>query len=352
MAEDTALTKREPGTGLAELARRLLQARAVLLTTHAGPDGDGIGSVAALGRALRQHGYRVTALLADPVPERYAFIPGTEEILALPTAREALRSEDWEFVVVLDTHQWTMLGEMEEWIKERGLPCYFLDHHPQTGPPRPEVVSDPEAAATGEIVYRLLRDHLAWPISPDVAESLYVSIAFDTNSFKYIRSNPSCLLIAAELVKLGVDTNRIYRHLFASNSRRKARLLGAVLSTVDFECDGRIAYVLIPHTLVRELGLERDELRDSITHILEIHGVEVAATLKEMEPDDVKVSLRSKGLCAINGVASRMGGGGHALAAGYDYKGTVQAAWDALRGPLVELLDRGDPVPSLTRSSS
>ncbi len=321
------------------LARRILAARTFFLTTHAWPDGDGIGSLVALGRSLEIHGHDVTMVLPDPLPNRYRFLDPKGTIHSWAEAQEGLADRSWDLAIILDTHQKDMLGPMGDWLLAPGRPALFLDHHPQEPPGRPEVHGDPDAVATGELVYRLIHHQLGWSIPPEVAEPLYVAISFDTNSFKYIRSNPASLLIAADLVTRGVDTNRIYRHLFASNSREKARLLGWVLSSVQFEFDGRLAYIKIPHQIVRELHLERDELRDSITHILEIQGVEVAATLKEMDPKEIKISLRSKGECAINQVANRLGGGGHPLAAGCDFNGTIEEAWSALRTSLADILN-------------
>jgi bifunctional oligoribonuclease and PAP phosphatase NrnA len=208
---------------------------------------------------------------------------------------------------------------------------------------RPDVYGDAAAASTGELVYRLLHQNLGWSITASVAEAIYISISFDTNSFKHIRSNPASLVIAADLVTRGVDTNRVYRHLFGSNSPSKARLLGWVLSSVQFDCGGRLAWVGIPHRLVGELRLERDEMRDSICHILEIDGVEVAATLKEVEPGKIQVSLRSKGACPINGVAAALGGGGHPMAAGCDLPGSCEEVWARLH-PLLARLAEAVPV--------
>jgi phosphoesterase RecJ-like protein len=232
-----------------------------------------------------------------------------------------------------------MLEDAAEWLRTRTAETVFLDHHPQTAGMRPEVYGDADAASTGELVYRLLHQHLGWSITAPVAEALYIAISFDTNSFKHIRSNPASLAIAADLVTRGVDTNRVYRHLFGSNSPAKARLLGWVLSSVQFDCGGRVAWVCIPHRLVGELGLERDEMRDSITHILEIDGVEVAATLKEMELGKVQISLRSKGAFPINGVAAALGGGGHPMAAGCDLPGSCEEAWVRLHPLLMRLVE-------------
>lgn len=336
-----------PARSLKELAERILSARSLLLTTHSGPDGDGIGSIAALGQALEESGCQVTRMLSDPFPRRYAFLDPRGQFRTFDPStagRSGNGPETWDMALILDTHQLEMIGPLGTWLRQREIPTAFLDHHPQTRPGRNDIYGDCSAVATGELVYRLLHHHLGLSLNPEVAEALYVAISFDTNSFKYVRSQPASLLIAADLITRGVDTNRVYRHLFASNSPGKARFLGRVLSSVQFDCEGRLAYVLTPYSVVRELQLERDDMRDSITHILEIQGVEVAATVKEMEPGVINISLRSKGSCSINGVAARMGGGGHTLAAGCDFKGSVEDAWAILRVPLLEAMQSPDPI--------
>jgi phosphoesterase RecJ-like protein len=327
------------GDRLKELAARISGARSVLLTTHFGPDGDGVGSTMALGEALEEHGVSVTRLLPEPLPRRYRFLDPRGLITHPIEAKERLGEIRWDLGLILDTHQWEMLEGAAEWLRNRTAETVFLDHHPQCPGMRPEVYGDPDAASTGELVYRLLHQGLGWSITASVAEALYIAISFDTNSFKHIRSNPASLVIAADLVTRGVDTNRVYRHLFGSNSPAKARLLGWVLSSMQFDCGGRVAWVCVPHRLVGELGVERDEMRDSITHILEIDGVEVAAMLKEMEPGKVQVSLRSKGAFPINGVAAALGGGGHPMAAGCDLAGSCPEAWERLHPLLVRLVE-------------
>lgn len=323
------------------LAEAIGSARRIILTTHACPDGDGVGSVAAMAAILEARGGNAVALLPDPVPSRYRFLDPADRILdaRMPADRWEPHLAEVDLVLVLDTHQWGMLGQLAGPLRALGAPAMFLDHHPAPPGGLPGVLSDPAAASTGELVYRLANDVLGWEIPLSAAEAIYVSISSDTNSFKYIRSDETSLVIAADLVRRGVDTNLVYRRLFASNSQAKARLLGYVLSEAEFDADGRLASARIPFRVVEDLGLEQDEMRDCITHILEIRDVEIAVVLKETTPGEIKISLRSKGACNINEVAAELGGGGHPLAAGVDLPGTLEEAWAALRKPLLKHLE-------------
>lgn len=324
---------------IGELAQRLDQAQAVVLTTHSGPDGDGLGCLVALREALEARGKKVLPLLPDPLGSRYRFLDPEQRMIVVDDAQQDEFAYD--LALVLDTHDRQLLRGVDSWITSRQLPLYFLDHHPIAEGPRPEVYGDIDAVATGCLVYRMLKDHLGWKITKAIAEPLYISLSFDTNSFKYLRNDPEALLIAADLIGAGVDTTWVYRYLFASNPRRKAHALGWILSHVEFTEEGKLAMVAIPHLLVEELKLDRDDLRDGITHILEIEGVEVAAALKEMHPESIKISLRSKGNYNVNQVAHALGGGGHALAAGCEIDGSLDDATRQVSSLLRAVLSNG-----------
>ncbi|MCA9727041.1 MAG: hypothetical protein KC729_05105 [Candidatus Eisenbacteria bacterium] len=324
---------------IGELAQRLDQAQAVVLTTHSGPDGDGLGCLVALRRALEAHGKTVLALLPDELGSRYRFLDPEGRMIVVDDA--GADDTRYDLALVLDTHDRQLLRGVNDWLEPRRIPLFFLDHHPLADGPRPEVYGDIDAVATGCLIYRMLREHLHWPLDREIAEPLYISLSFDTNSFKYLRNDPEALLIAADLIRSGVDTTWVYRHLFASNPRRKAQALGWILSHVKFVSEGRMATVAIPHTLVSELQLDRDDLRDGITHILEIEGVEVAAALKEMHPGAIKISLRSKGNYHVNQVAQALGGGGHNLAAGCEMDGTLEQATSEIESRLEAVLAAG-----------
>ncbi len=333
-------------SSFAGLAEAIRKADSILLTTHSGPDGDGLGSVAALARAMRNQGKTTFILLPDAPADRYAFLDPNGEFRVFPQHRAEAEARTWDLGLVVDTHQKTLLGGVDDWMKDSGIRTLYFDHHPLSPDfDGTEIYGDATAVATGCLVYKLLVDELGWKIDKEIAGSIYISISYDTNSFKYLRNDPDALAICADLIPYGVDTTWVYRSLFASNPLRKARVLGWVLSHMEFSEDGRLASVSIPHTVIDEFKVERDDLRDAVTNILEISGVEIAAVLKEMAVGEVRISLRSKGNFTINQVAAAMNGGGHALAAGCEFLGPLDAAWDDLRPRLTGVMADA-PEPS------
>ena len=303
---------------LDELARQLMGARNILLTTHQSPDGDGIGCLFALRRTLLRTGRRVTALTVGEIPNRYQFLPdasGTPdwELLSERAQRELLAGHDLVFVV--DTNSWAMLGTLGDALPTTGLPAVFLDHHPNPAAPRDNLYGDPTCSSAGEVCWHLIAQ-LGAPIDPDTATCLYTAIAYDTNSFKYIRRRAETLHIAAALVDLGADTDEIYRNIFASNPLAKVLIMGELAQRIHLEEGGMVAWGLLDIEMIQRTRARPDDLRDAITHLLEIEGVEIAITFKERGENRYKVSLRSKGRFPVGGISQRLGGGGHLYAAG------------------------------------
>jgi bifunctional oligoribonuclease and PAP phosphatase NrnA len=303
---------------LDQLARQLLGARSILLTTHKAPDGDGIGCLLALRRILIRAGRTVTALTIGEVPGRYRFLPDANraadwELLSERGQRELLDAH--ELIFVVDTNSWAMLGSLGEILQHDTKPAVFLDHHPNPGAPRENLFGDPTASSAGEVCWHVI-PYLGVPIDADTATCLYTAIAYDTNSFKYIRRRAETLRIAAALVDLGADTDEVYRNIFASNPLAKVLVMGELAQRIHLEEGGMVAWGLLDAEMIQRTRARSDDLRDAITHLLEIEGVEIAITFKERAENRYKVSLRSKGRFPVGGISQRLGGGGHLYAAG------------------------------------
>jgi phosphoesterase RecJ-like protein len=321
-----------------DLAERILSAQRILMSTHKDPDGDGIGAVLALCRALRATGRKIDVVLPDPCPKRLRFLDpdGCLGVLA-PDAAD-LGVERPDLALILDTHQWVLLGRVGELIQRAQIPTIFFDHHPVRDGRRDDVFGDQDSSSTGELVHRLLVRHLDLPIDTRTAECIYTSIAFDTHCFRFVRNSPSPHLVAADLLSRGIDVNRIYRHLFASNPVGKMRLMGRLMSVVQIEEEGALAWVGLPLEWIQEHGVCEDEVRDVVNCLLEIDRVEVAVLLKEVERGTVKVSLRSKGSIEIHEAAQRLGGGGHAFAAGATLTGNLEESKEKVLDEVVAVV--------------
>jgi bifunctional oligoribonuclease and PAP phosphatase NrnA len=330
------------------LAEQIRSARSILMSTHKDPDGDGIGAVLALALALRAAGTDVHVRLPDPCPARFRFLDPDGILKTLPEDASGLDCPRPDLALIIDTHQWSLLGRVGELIRSAEIPTVFLDHHLVRGATRDDVYGNPDSCSTGELVYRLLLHYLDLPIDARIGECLYTSIAYDTHSFRYVRNSPSPHVVAADLLSRGVDATKIYRHLFASNPVGKMRLLGQILSAIQIGENGKLAWVSLPVAWIRKHDVCEDDLRDTVNCMLEINGVEVAVMLKEVAEGTIKVSLRSKGITEIHEAAISLGGGGHAFAAGATLSGDLEGNCRRVLETVIPFL-RCEPVNPLSK---
>lgn len=308
-------TARRSGTADALRALLVESATSIVLTTHVQPDGDGIGSEVALAAYLRGLGKRVTILNPHPTPRRFRFLDPAASIVAFEPAVAASLLDGADLLVVLDISVPDRLGKIEPLLQDRALSIAVIDHH--AGPSEFTALDyrDATASATGEIVYRLLGEWDA-PITPEIATALYTAIAYDTGGFRHTNTTARIHEIAAELFRLGGDVRAVHRNLFESTSLATLRLLGRVFTDFEISAGGRIAWVVLPRSVMKEVGAEAEDVEGVVEALRSIEGVLVAILFKEMGDAATKVSLRSVGSLDVNHFAGRFGGGGHKNAAG------------------------------------
>jgi bifunctional oligoribonuclease and PAP phosphatase NrnA len=317
-------------TGLARILERLTPGLRVVLTTHVNADGDGAGSECALAGWLRRRGLSPTIVNPTPYPEAFRFLlDGIEaRVPAEEAGRRALVEAD--FFLVLDTAEPGRLGAIAGWVADREV--LTIDHHPPVTPPLGELsVRDPEACATGELVFDLMGLAGETPMGKE-ADGLYVAIATDTGSFRYANTSPRAHEIAAELLRAGVDPEKMYGHLYATYSPEGLSLLRRALASLRVHPELPIAWIRVTNADVTETGSSKEDLEGIVEYARRIRGVEVAILLRELPDGRTKVSLRASGEADVASVARALGGGGHTKAAG----ALVGAGVDAAEGVVLE----------------
>jgi phosphoesterase RecJ-like protein len=331
-----------------EMVGRLRRARRILVTTHQAPDGDGVGCQLALLQMLDRLGVAGVAVNDGPVPPRFGFLPGAARARdwgALDASERAAALAGVDLAVAVDTHAWAMLGSLEPVLRARSFPTLFVDHHPVLEPERADVLCDSEASSAGEVCWRLL-GRLGVPLTAEAATCLYAAIAYDTNSFKYLRGRAEPHLAAAGLIACGADAESVYRNVFAAHSAGKVAFVSELLRSIRRAEDPRVSWAVVPRDLVARTGVTRDDLRDAVTHLLEVDGVEVAVMFHERDDASYKVSLRSKGNFPVSQIARALDGGGHHFAAGAHAAGPLPELRERVFALIRDLLSRPAPPAS------
>jgi phosphoesterase RecJ-like protein len=312
------------------MGEALAESRKAAVCGHVDPDGDAVGSLLGLALALESLGIEVTRLTADdrPPPDTYAFLPGFD----------GFRRPDPGLVcdtfVTLDTPDPERLGTARTLAEAAGR-VLVLDHHPDAVDFGDVNLLDAEAAAVGQMIWRLLP---SMETTPDgaTATCLYTALVTDTGRFQYSNTSPEALRVAAEMLDHGVDVSEVYRRLYESTRLEGLALRGRVLSRIAPANDGRVAWTWLDEADLAETGAQAEDMENLVDAVRVVRGVEVVF-LAKAGADACKVSLRAKGDFDVGAVARVMGGGGHRAAAGF----TSALTKDAVVERLLPLLPGG-----------
>jgi phosphoesterase RecJ-like protein len=297
------------------ICRVLREKDRFLIACHENPEGDAIGSELALALALRKMGKTVTVLNADPVPGNLAFLPGAGSVVSEEDGSR------YEVAVVVDCGSVERTGRVQA---ELGKPPVLvnIDHHRTNGGCGDYCLVDPEAAATGMLIYRIL-SAMGNEIDYDVAVNIYVAILTDTGSFRYSNSSPEAFHIAGEMIRRGIDPWEVAEQVYETQSAERLRLLGRVLSTLEIVSGGRVAAITTTKKDLADFSSRKDSLEGFINYPRSVIGVEVAVAFREEGQGEYRVSFRSKGRVDVSAVAQEFGGGGHRNAAGCTVRGPI-----------------------------
>jgi phosphoesterase RecJ-like protein len=286
-----------------------------LMLGHVHPDADVLGTLLALGAALEDVGWQVTYGGPHPAPTALGFLPGVERYAVLPAVQGPL-----DVTVLTDCPNPARTEGLLEQARAVSTVVVNIDHHPDNRRYGHVNWVQVDAAATGEMVYRLLVA-LGLGVTPPIATNLFTAIHTDTGSFRYSNVTPHTFRIAAQLVEAGADPARVAAAIYERRERDALRWLGESLARVRVTDDGRVGWLALPSGAVPEAFIESEEL---VNYPRSIASVRVACLLRERD-GQVKVSLRGKGDVDVQRIAARFGGGGHVNAAGFSTHGPLEA---------------------------
>ena len=296
-----------------EAAARLRQMNNVLLLTHVRPDGDTIGSAAALCQALRDMGKTAYLLYNPEITDTYA-----------PYAEPYWASEGFvpEHIVSADIAALNLLPDnAAAWADRIAL---AIDHHGSQAFFAAETCLDADAAACGEIIYRVIRELTA--VTPAIALLLYVAISTDTGCFVYANTTADTHRIAAELLETGIDVGPVNKVLFRTKSKTRLAMEARMVADMELYDGDRVVVMSIPLSLRQELHATEADIEELSSLAALVEGTDCGITLRELKPGRVKLSLRTGPRVDACAVCQRLGGGGHTAAAGATVDGTLEDA--------------------------
>jgi phosphoesterase RecJ-like protein len=297
-----------------DIVKRIQNAKKILIIPHIMPDGDTIGSSIALKLALQNMGKIACVHNIDPLPDDISFI-GTEY---LADATDFVASAD--LAISVDASDKNRLSIPFEAIS--GLDIINIDHHRTNDNYGFLNIVVPNAAATGEIIYRLIQ-FMGIKITREMAESLYIAIATDTGRFLYSNTSSETMKIVADLLEKGIDIDNLNIQLYQNQSFNKVMFESEALLSMKLYYANHVSMICLKKSLFEKHGVNHTASDGIVERARNICGVNISLLLKEVQ-DTVKVSMRSKSDFDVSKIAEVFGGGGHRNAAGFVTQYTME----------------------------
>lgn len=310
-------------------AGRLRSADNILILCHKNPDGDTIGTGAALCLALRRMGKTAAVLCSDPIPKMYDF-------LHLTTFDGSFAPE---FVVAVDVASIQLFGDKNNIQQYAANVNLCIDHHSSNSGYAYETLVDGSAAATAELLITLL-DELGVSLTPDIAACLYTGLATDTACFRSTTTTAATHRAAAVLMDAGADVCSLNEHLFECRSHARMTAERMALESLEYYFEDRCALICLTMDQIEAAGVAGAELEDLTSLPCGIEGVQVGLTLRQQKDGSFKISVRTASGVDACAIARRLGGGGHNRAAGCEISGNLDNAKHAILAEVKKELDR------------
>lgn len=295
---------------LNKIADLLMQNYNILVLCHVSPDGDTLGSGAALVLALRSFGKKAFIGCADKIAEKYEYL--AENVIA----------EDYspDFVVAVDAASIKLLGALGE--KYKGKIAVAIDHHISHNDFAEIDYVDANCAANCEIVYQLLKI-MKTEFTKEIADAIYTGISTDSGCFRYKNVTPQTHRIAAEMIECGAESGKINQIMFETKTKEQITAEISALSSMEYFIDGKAALIAVTREMMRKTGISDTDLDPIVARPRQIKGVLIGATLKEKD-GGFKISVRTNEPASASDICGKFGGGGHKAAGGCFISGELE----------------------------
>lgn len=294
-----------------EIKEKIEQSNNIIIAGHVNPDGDTVGAGLALLLGLEEKypNKRVDFVLQDNVPKNISFLKGSEKIKKI----EDIKDSNYDLAIFVDSATIDRVGKVANLIGD--IFKINIDHH-ISNPKYGDINIVKDISSTSEIMYSFLKD-LDIEISLEMGEAIYLGLVNDTGNFAHSNVTDKTFLVASELIKIGVNNNKIVNDFFKTKSYERMRVLGKALSEMVFVEEKKLMYFYLSYESLKSLNAIKDDTEGIVEELVNYSGSEVSLFLRQEENGKIKGSLRSKHSIDVNRIAGIFGGGGHIKAAGF-----------------------------------
>ena len=315
-----------------EIARLIREAGTIAVCSHVNPDGDTLGSAAAMGLAIKRMGKKAYLFCDGKIPDHLTFLPGINEM-----SEPGPEDGPFDLMLAVDVSDEKRLGSCII-LKDKCAHTAQIDHHP-TNPFYMEVNSVDGNAPASCLLIREQLNALGIKPDRDIAICLYTGISTDTGNFSFSSTNAECFTIMGEMMDLGLPLAELNRMLFRDRAMPQVLLLGKVLNSLRYYENGKIAVMKLTQKDFSDCHALSEHADTLVNFGLDTTGTLMALLARESDDGMIKLSLRAKEPVQINDIAQDFGGGGHAQAAGISMPGDLNKVADSILDAMIRKLN-------------
>ncbi len=307
-----------------EILEKIKQANKVLLITHVNPDGDTLGSAAAMKLFIGDKADILVQVKKEvQVPEMYKFLPALDDVKYLDTVKD-----EYDLLIALDVASIDRIVEFPREIFNKCANTINIDHHKTNkGYAKINLIKG-GYSSTGEVLYDFFNDAKI-EITKEMAECLYVAILTDTGCFKYETVTKDTFLAASNLMQKGIDTSLIAKKCYDNKPKSMITFQAEIITNAKFVFNDKVAYAIITPSDMKKYNVKNEHTEGIAETLRSIKSVDISILLKENEEKITKVSLRSKTI-DLTPVVEKFNGGGHKMAAGCTIRKPAKEAIELL----------------------
>lgn len=298
------------------LSQKIDQSQKIVLTTHVRPDGDGLGSEAALFSYFERIGKIVRIINVSPLPDVFNFLNDDSKYEMFNTEIHANFIQNADCIIILDCNHSSRLEEMSELVCSTNGEIIIIDHHLNPEDFAHHYFIDPSYCSTGEMVYDFISYHSGMPhVSKIAAEGIYTAIMTDTGNFRFPRTTAEVHRKVAYLLESGADPYSIYHEINEQKTYEALQFFGYFVSQIKTAYQGKLAYCVLRKADFERFHAAYDDTEGFVQQLLSIKSVDMGIIIIE-QPYGYKLSFRSRGEINVNDFAALYNGGGHKNASG------------------------------------
>ena len=290
-------------------------AKKIAIFAHVNPDLDAYGSMFGAKLLCEKLG-KEAEIFAFNFKKSFM-----NDIFDTSKVKNDFKPENFDLILMVDCNDFSRIDYRFREKVQSFKNILVIDHHEQS------VVEDglkfyikkDECSASILVANLFFKFNL--PLDKTYAEYLFAGIVGDTARFLNSNVNVDTFKSVLKLMKYNIDLQKIYDAVYRSITLKQINVKTYLLS--HFNVIGKnVCYIIVTQKNLKKLGATTEDVKMFVNDLNNIKDFNVVMIAYQLEKSKYKVTCRSKNGYTVSEIATKYGGGGHKVAAGFNLFGT------------------------------